>query len=52
MADARTADAILADVIRRRVSLASGLEIALLDFGGDGPLALLHHANGFCAGLG
>ncbi len=28
----------------------SGLEIALLDWGGDGPVALLHHANGFCAG--
>jgi pimeloyl-ACP methyl ester carboxylesterase len=28
-----------------------GLEIALLDFGGDGPPALLHHANGFCAAL-
>ncbi len=29
--------------------LASGIELALLDFGGDGPLAFLHHANGFCA---
>jgi len=27
------------------------VEIALLDWGGDGPLALLHHANGFCAAL-
>ena len=27
-----------------------GLETALLDWGGDGPLALLHHANGFCKG--
>ncbi|MFP6565093.1 MAG: alpha/beta hydrolase [Myxococcota bacterium] len=26
-------------------------EIALLDWGGDGPVALLHHANGFCAAL-
>jgi len=25
------------------------VEIALLDWGGEGPLALLHHANGFCA---
>src|SRR5690606_20922179 len=23
---------------------------ALLDWGGDGPLVLMHHANGFCAG--
>jgi pimeloyl-ACP methyl ester carboxylesterase len=28
-----------------------GLEIALLDWGGAGPPALLHHANGFCAAL-
>jgi len=25
--------------------------IAALDWGGDGPLALLHHANGFCKGV-
>jgi pimeloyl-ACP methyl ester carboxylesterase len=38
-------------VQRRTVRLPqSGIEIALLDWGGDGPLALLHHANGFCAG--
>lgn len=42
---------MLADVARRRLRLDSGSEIALLDWGGDGPLALLHHANGFCAGL-
>jgi pimeloyl-ACP methyl ester carboxylesterase len=42
---------MLADVARRRMRLASGIEIALLDWGGGGPLALLHHANGFCAGL-
>jgi pimeloyl-ACP methyl ester carboxylesterase len=42
---------MLDDVARRRLRLRSGLEIALLDWGGDGPLALLHHANGFCAGL-
>ncbi len=42
---------MLDDVTRRRITLDSGLEIALLDWGGDGPLALLHHANGFCAGL-
>jgi pimeloyl-ACP methyl ester carboxylesterase len=40
------------DVLRRRVTLpATGNEIALQDWGGDGPLALLHHANGFCAAL-
>ena len=27
-----------------------GVAIALLDWGGDGPLVLMHHANGFCAG--
>ncbi len=26
-----------------------GLAISGLDWGGDGPIALLHHANGFCA---
>jgi len=36
---------------RRRLALpARGVEIALLDWGGDGPLLLMHHANGFCAG--
>jgi pimeloyl-ACP methyl ester carboxylesterase len=40
------------DARRRRLALPeSGVEIALLDFGGEGPLALLHHANGFCAAL-
>jgi len=35
---------------RRRVRLASrAIELALVDWGGDGPLALLAHANGFCA---
>jgi len=28
-----------------------GVEIAVLDFGGRGPAALLHHATGFCAAL-
>ena len=43
---------MLADARRRRVPLAErGVELALLDWGGDGPLALLHHANGFCAAL-
>jgi pimeloyl-ACP methyl ester carboxylesterase len=41
---------MLDGVARRRIALPeSGVEIALLDWGGDGPLALLHHANGFCA---
>lgn len=40
------------DVVRRRVRLpGTGVEIAIQDWGGDGPLALLHHANGFCAAL-
>lgn len=43
---------IPADVIRRRISLPDQhIEIAVQDWGGDGPLALLHHANGFCAAL-
>jgi pimeloyl-ACP methyl ester carboxylesterase len=37
---------------RLRIPLPeAGLEIALLDWGGVGPPALLHHANGFCAAL-
>jgi pimeloyl-ACP methyl ester carboxylesterase len=43
---------MLENVKRRRISLPeSGIEIATLDFGGSGPLALLHHANGFCAAV-
>ena len=39
---------------RRRWQVADAfgdgnIEIAGLDWGGEGPLALLHHANGFCA---
>jgi pimeloyl-ACP methyl ester carboxylesterase len=42
----------LKDVKRRRVALPErGVEIAVLDWGGDGPPALLHHANGFCGAL-
>jgi pimeloyl-ACP methyl ester carboxylesterase len=42
----------LSDVRRTRLPLPeSGLEIALLDWGGEGPLAFLQHANGFCSGL-
>ncbi len=41
---------VLEDVTRRRLAFPErGVEIALLDWGGSGPLALLHHANGFCA---
>ena len=40
------------DVVRRRLRLEDrGVEIGLLDWGGDGPLAQLHHANGICAAL-
>jgi pimeloyl-ACP methyl ester carboxylesterase len=43
---------MLDGVVRRRLPLPeSGVEIALLDWGGEGPLAVLHHANGFCAAL-
>ena len=36
-------------VTRRRVpGCAPDVEIALLDWGGEGDLVLLHHANGFC----
>jgi pimeloyl-ACP methyl ester carboxylesterase len=41
---------MLEDVQRRRLAFPErGVEIALLDWGGSGPLALFHHANGFCA---
>jgi pimeloyl-ACP methyl ester carboxylesterase len=47
-----SAAAILDAATRRRITLAaSGVEIALLDWGGSGPVALLHHANGFCKGV-
>ena len=40
---------MLNDVARSKVVLSDGkTEIAVLDWGGDGPVALLHHANGFC----
>lgn len=43
---------IPAAVARRHIVLPeTGIEIAVQDWGGDGPLALLHHANGFCAGM-
>jgi pimeloyl-ACP methyl ester carboxylesterase len=34
---------------RFRASDDDSIEIAALDWGGDGPIALLHHANGLCA---
>jgi pimeloyl-ACP methyl ester carboxylesterase len=43
---------MLDDVITHRIRLPdSELELALLDWGGSGPLALLHHANGFCGAM-
>ena len=46
------AQEMLARAHRRALRLpARGVEIALLDWGGSGPLALLHHATGFCKGI-
>jgi pimeloyl-ACP methyl ester carboxylesterase len=42
---------LLAGVHRRKLQVGPGIEIAALDWGGSQPLALLHHANGFCAGV-
>jgi pimeloyl-ACP methyl ester carboxylesterase len=43
---------MLEHVATKRVELPGrGLEISLSDWGGSGPLALLSHANGFCAGM-
>ncbi len=43
---------LLAAATPRRLTLPErGVEIALLDFGGEAPLALAHHANGFCKGM-
>ncbi len=39
-------------MIREKLSLRErGVELGLVDFGGDGPLAIISHANGFCASL-
>ncbi len=39
-------------VRRRRIPLPDrGVTLAVLDWGGEGPLALLHHANGFCGAV-
>ncbi len=43
---------MLSNVERSRLPLPGrGVELSLLDWGGSGPLALLHHANSFCAAL-
>ncbi len=43
--------AVLARADSLRLELPErGVQIALLDFGGAGPPALLHHATGFCKG--
>lgn len=43
---------MLQNVERYRIPVPhADLEISLIDWGGNGPLALLHHANGFCAGM-
>lgn len=43
---------MLPGALRRSVPLpARGVTLSLLDWGGEGPLALLHHANGYCAAL-
>lgn len=45
----RRASALLEGAERFRVRGGEpGVEIALLDWGGEGDLVLLHHANGFC----
>jgi pimeloyl-ACP methyl ester carboxylesterase len=46
------ARALLASAAHYTVSLPERrVEIAVLDWGGSGPLMLLHHANGFCKGI-
>lgn len=46
------ARSLLAAAEPRRLELPErGIDVALLDWGGDGPLVLAHHANGFCKGL-
>ncbi len=48
----RAAATLLGKATARRLSLPDrGVEIALLDWGGEGPPALFHHANGFCKGI-
>ncbi|HPG25615.1 MAG TPA: alpha/beta hydrolase [Myxococcota bacterium] len=46
----RRARALLEGVTRDRVAASDpGVELAILDWGGEGELAIFHHANGFCA---
>ncbi|MBW2240600.1 MAG: alpha/beta hydrolase [Deltaproteobacteria bacterium] len=48
----QTAASLLAQAAQRSIVLPDrGVELALLDWGGEGPIALLHHANGFCKGM-
>ena len=48
----QSARALLARADHRTFALPNrGVEIAALDWRGDGPLMLLHHANGFCKGV-
>jgi pimeloyl-ACP methyl ester carboxylesterase len=43
---------VLSDVLRHRAPGSEpGIELALIEWPGSGPPALLHHANGFCAAL-
>jgi len=43
---------VLSDVRRHRVPGSEpGVELALIEWPGSGPPALLHHANGFCGAL-
>ena len=49
---AERARGILAQGTVERLALPErDAEIGLIDWGGSGPLALLHHANGFCKGV-
>lgn len=47
----RIADAYFADRADREPGDDGSIEIAGLDWGGSGPIALLHHPNGFCAAI-
>lgn len=44
------AQPMLEGVVRGRLPASEpGVELAILDWGGDGELVVIHHANGFCA---
>src|SRR5271169_1732321 len=52
MSAEHTARALLGRAAPRTFHLPErGVTLAALDWGGRGPLALLHHANGFCKGV-